>query len=298
MIDRGYICLNRGALHHEFFRRKEHSEFEAWVWLLTEAAWKPRTRRVGDFIVDLQRGQLVASVRHLSTIWRWSGGKVQRFIGRLKFETMIDVKNDTGISVITICNYDKYQTRGIDIDTPTDTAADTPVDTPPIHQRIQDRYTDGYNTETLKHLNNKTSKRVSRPSVDPELFEKFWPCYPRRKGGEKKAAARKKFELLVQGGLSAEMLIAAATRFAREQAEVGRINTPYVPAAIVWLNQEGWEDYAGSAHADAQPEINWESIIEFKKKTGVWSGRVGPGPGEPGCRAPAALLIKHGLIAS
>ncbi len=294
-MERGYICLNRGALHHEFFRRKEHSEFEAWVWMLTEASWKPRTRRVGDFFVELQRGQLAASVRHLATIWKWSVGKVQRFIGRLKFETMIDVQNDTGISVITICNYDKYQTGSADVDTPAGTVNDTPVDTPPIQGRVQERYTDGHNTEALKHSNSKTSKRAALPQVDAGLFESFWHAYPRRKGGEKKAAARTKFNALVQSGIDPAVLIAGAARFAGEQAEIGRVNTPYVSTAIAWLNQRVWEDYGGVIVA-AAPEINWESIIEFKKKTGIWSGRVGPEPGEPGCRAPADLLIKHGLI--
>jgi hypothetical protein len=295
MMERGYICLNRGALHHEFFRRKEHSEFEAWVWLLTEASWKPRTRRVGDFFVELQRGQLAASVRHLATIWKWSAGKVQRFIGRLKFETMIDVKNDTGISVITICNYDKYQTGAPEHDTPTDTANDTPVDTPTIQGRVQQRYTDGYNTEALKHLNNKTSKRAAKPLVDGVLFEKFWAAYPRRKGGEKKAAARKKFEALVAAGTDAEMLIAAAGGYAREQGELGKVGTPYVSMAVVWLNQECWEDYSGGGVLAVAPEINWESIIEFKKKTGVWSKWAGPEPGSIGCKAPAELLQKYGL---
>lgn len=187
-MERGYICLNRGALHHEFFRRKEHSEFEAWVWMLTEASWKPRSRRIGDFFIELQRGQLAASVRHLAAIWKWSGGKVQRFLGRLKFETMIEIDNDTGISVITICNYDKYQTGSVDTDTQTDTTRDTPVDTPPIQGRIQERYTDGYNTEALKHSNNKTSKRAAKPQVDAGLFESFWQAYgPRSAPGRLEA---------------------------------------------------------------------------------------------------------------
>jgi hypothetical protein len=292
-MEKGYICLNRGALHHEFFRRKEHSEFEAWVWLLTEASWKPRTRRIGDFVVNLKRGQLAASVRHLATIWKWSVGKVQRFVGRLKFETMIDVQNDTGISVITICNYDKYQTGAIDVDTPTDTANDTPVDTAPIHQRVQDRYTDGYNTEALKHLNNKTSKRAAKSPVDESLFEKFWASYPKRKGGEKKAAARKKFYSLIASGVDPEVLFAGAAGYAREQSELGKVNTPFVSTAIAWLNQACWEDYSGVLAV--APEINWDSIVQFKAKTGVWSKWAGPEPGAVGCRAPAELLQKYGL---
>lgn len=293
MIERGYICLNRGALHHEFFRRTEHSEFEAWVWLLTEASWKPRSRRVGDFFVELQRGQLVASVRHLATIWKWSVGKVQRFIGRLKFETMIDVRNDTGISVITICNYEKYQGGASAADTATDTANDTPVDTPTIQGRVQDRYTDGHNTETLKHLNNKTPKRAAKTPEDVSLFENFWASYPRRKGGEKKAAARKKFYALVVAGTDPSALIAGAGSYAREQRELGKVDTPFVSTAIAWLNQGCWEDYSGVLAG--APEINWEAIVKLKATIGVWSKHAGPDPGSPGCKAPAEILQKYGL---
>lgn len=294
MMEKGYICLNRGALHHEFFRRKEHSEFEAWVWMLTEASWKPRSRRIGDFFVELQRGQLAASVRHLATIWKWSVGKVQRFLGRLKYETMIDIKNDTGISVITICNYDKYQTGAPENDTPADTPNDTPMDTPPIQGRVQERYTDGHNTETIKHLNNKTSKRAAKPPMDASLFENFWAKYPRRKGGEKKAAARKKFYALIDAGTNPEVLFAGAAGYAREQRELGKVDTPFVSTAIAWLNQGCWEDYSGTALAVAE-NINWDSILQFKAKTGVWSKHAGPEPGALGCRAPAELLQKYGL---
>ena len=42
-------------------------------------------------------------------------------------------------------------------------------------------------------------------------------------------------------------------------------------------------------------DINWESILQFKAKTGVWSKHAGPEPGALGCRAPAELLQKYGL---
>jgi len=42
-------------------------------------------------------------------------------------------------------------------------------------------------------------------------------------------------------------------------------------------------------------DINWESIVQFKAKTGVWSKHAGPEPGAVGCRAPAEILQKYGL---
>lgn len=151
MSERGYICLSRGALDHEFFRRKEYSEFEAWVWLLTEASWKPRARRIGEFMVQLNRGQLVASVRHLAEVWSWSKGKVERFISRLKTETMVVTHVETGITVITICNYDKYQNSAKQNETATN------------QEPGQSRDTDGDNTEEIKTLKKEILRGADAP---------------------------------------------------------------------------------------------------------------------------------------
>jgi hypothetical protein len=105
----GYILLHRSALNHDVFRRDQHSEFEAWVWLLSEAAWKPRQQRLGEHLVDLGRGQIVASIRYLMKAWRWSQHKTERFLKRLSEEKMLATQTATGITVLTICNYDKYQ---------------------------------------------------------------------------------------------------------------------------------------------------------------------------------------------
>jgi hypothetical protein len=147
LSERGYICLDRGALNHEFFEREQYSEFEAWVWLLTEAAWKKRFRRVGDYTANLERGQLIASVRFLAEKWGWKKTKVERFLNRLKTETMIGTASGTGITIITICNYDKYQLVG---DATGTDAGQNPG-------QIRDRCgTDAGQYKEIKHLNIET----------------------------------------------------------------------------------------------------------------------------------------------
>jgi hypothetical protein len=166
--DKGYIHLDRDALGHEFFRRDSHSEFEAWVWLLSEAAWRSRQRRVGEFFVQLQRGELVASIRFLMKEWSWSQGKVDRFFSRLKDEGMIATHADTGITVITICKYSEYQGEVIEADTDSDTPVDTRSDTRADHPRIQTRTTPGYKTKTLNHSNIESLKQESAGALFPE----------------------------------------------------------------------------------------------------------------------------------
>lgn len=168
MSERGYICLDRGALNHEFFRRKEYSEFEAWVWLLTEAAWKPRDRRIGEFMVSLERGQLVASIRHLMGVWSWSKGKVERFIARLKNETMIGTRSETGISVITICNYERYQTPQKEHGT----GATPPSGTVVGQGRGQSRDTHGDNTEERNHLTTEPVGGADAPVAEKKSRRK------------------------------------------------------------------------------------------------------------------------------
>lgn len=156
MSERGYIFLSRGALEHEFFRRQEYSEFEAWVWLLTEAAWKPRSRRLGEFMVQLERGQLVASIRHMAEVWSWSKGKVERFFSRLKTETMVGTHTETGITIITICNYDRYQ------------KAQDKNGTATKSEPGQSRDTHGDNTEEVKNL----KKEIVGGAVAPDAEKK------------------------------------------------------------------------------------------------------------------------------
>jgi hypothetical protein len=91
----------------------EYSRGDAWCWLIETACFKPTKFDINGHIVTLKRGQLCASVRQMAEAWGWSRMAVGRFLTRLKTETMIVTESGTGIvtgkSVITICNYDKYQ---------------------------------------------------------------------------------------------------------------------------------------------------------------------------------------------
>ena len=36
-------------------------EREAWIWLISEAPWKPRGRRIGTLLIQTDRGQLTVA---------------------------------------------------------------------------------------------------------------------------------------------------------------------------------------------------------------------------------------------
>jgi DNA-binding transcriptional regulator YhcF (GntR family) len=131
MSERGVFAMDRGWFDHPVFADEPYTEREAWAWLIAEAAWKARTCRAGKFVVELKRGQVCASVRHLAKVWRWDRSKIERFLKRLKNRDMIETQANDGISVITICNYNKYQR----VSMPAETLSETRTETAPRQHR-------------------------------------------------------------------------------------------------------------------------------------------------------------------
>jgi hypothetical protein len=109
LSDPGYVAVHRSIWDHDVFEPAPFSEREAWLWLVSSAAWKPTKVRVGYKMIALGRGDLSFSERFLAEKWRWSKTKVHRFLALLESETMITRNLDQGLNQITICNYDKYQ---------------------------------------------------------------------------------------------------------------------------------------------------------------------------------------------
>src|SRR3546814_6958127 len=72
-----------------------------------------------DLKVELARGELCFAQRFLAEKWGWSKSRVDRFLKALAEEGMIETRSKIGAtanhaagqgqSIITICNYDKYQ---------------------------------------------------------------------------------------------------------------------------------------------------------------------------------------------
>jgi hypothetical protein len=107
---------------------KDPSPFDirsAWEDLIRRAQWEPKDslRDYGD--VKLDRGELITSILGLSRHWRWSRGKVGRFLDKLvKYDRIryrrvhladskvVSKRTHDGHSflVISICKYDEYQT--------------------------------------------------------------------------------------------------------------------------------------------------------------------------------------------
>jgi hypothetical protein len=118
MSEKGFIAIVRGILDHPLVgARKPYSALEAWLWFLLEAVWK--TQRIGfqagRYIgtLELERGQLSYSLRFIARKLGWSVKRVRAFLDRLEADGMITTQTGTGQTLITICNYNTYQTAVI-----------------------------------------------------------------------------------------------------------------------------------------------------------------------------------------
>ena len=114
MAESGTFNISRAIWNHPAFKPEPFTEREAFIWMISEAEWKPRTKRVGGFVVNLDRGQLAASLRFMADAWRWKKDRVKRFMLRCTNRDTIATATATGVFVITICNYDLYQNEPSD----------------------------------------------------------------------------------------------------------------------------------------------------------------------------------------
>jgi hypothetical protein len=122
MTDRNGFFVSRSIWTSEVFEEEDGEPFSrrlAWIWLISEAAWKDRPIRIDGKQVTIQRGQLSHSVRFLADKWNWSKSQVGRFLKELESWDMIEINSGTKQSILTICNYNEYQlTPGYSRDNP------------------------------------------------------------------------------------------------------------------------------------------------------------------------------------
>lgn len=84
----------------------------AWLWLIAHAAWKDKSVNHKGSAVKLKRGQVLAGRKFLAQKWGWSEQNVRTFLKHLKNDEMIESNQSNGhyANIITICNYEEYQT--------------------------------------------------------------------------------------------------------------------------------------------------------------------------------------------
>ena len=205
----GYVKIGRSVFGHNMFKEEPYTEREGWIWLICGASYKDDTIRIPNtsIVTEVKRGDYVASIRFLATKFKWSNSKVRRFLDRLERGKMVSTVTDTGITKITIENYDKWQF----------------FVEPPTQERTRQR------TKTDTNISNISNK----VSIYTSHFEDFWSSIPNKmkkgKGKAFKAFKKAKYELTVEE---------LALRYTAHH----KINKDFTKHPATRLNQECWLD--------------------------------------------------------
>jgi hypothetical protein len=146
LSDQGVFAVHRGIFDHPMFAPEPFTEREAWLWMLSAAAWADKRVRVGRALIDLKRGQLAFALRFLATKFQWTDSKVRRFLKRLESDAMVTVSATREATQVTICNYDQYQFGRRTGDAQTDAQTDEP----PTHPRRKEEETNNSITKIDK----------------------------------------------------------------------------------------------------------------------------------------------------
>lgn len=225
------------------FGREQFCRRAAWVWLVDHAAFREKAVPIGGKEIALKRGQLCYSLRFLAEAWGWELTRVRRFLKKLEgchaIATATATGGATAQSVITICNYDKYQAA------PCSTA--TATATPPDSQPPQ-----------IRKKGKKEEEYISA------IFEQFWQHVPRKVG---KGQARKAFNAALKK-TDIETLLAGIKAYA--DSRHGE-DPQFTKHPTTWLNGECWADDHAGGHGFEPPspeDREFDRALERAKEGG------------------------------
>ena len=232
------------------------------------AAWEDSKQLVGSRLIEIKRGQLVASISYLVSRWGINHNTVIGFLKMLQLEKMITKTSSGNISIITICNYEKHQTA--------DNLADK------LNGEISEQCTDTLNTtadnladsltdnladspaDTNKEYKNIRSNNIKKQTKSedekfPDLeaaFEVFRKAYPGTKRGYKIEFENLKKKYPKSWREIVPLLLPAIEREIKhhEDATAGGMFVPAYAHLATWINQARWTSEFPSIASNQQPQ--------------------------------------------
>ncbi|MBN9093890.1 YdaU family protein [Pandoraea pnomenusa] len=104
------------------------------------------------------------------------------------------------------------------------------------------------------HAETASSKSTDEPDED---FEQAWRAYPKREGGNSKAAALKAWRARIRDGIEPQRLIAATQAYAAEMQSSSNVGTRFVKQAATFFGpDQHFAEYAAADHGEVPQAAN------------------------------------------
>jgi hypothetical protein len=179
--------MHRGWMRSDDFKPEPFTEREAFVWSIENAAFEAHTRWFNGRKIQVERGQLVTSIRHMAAEFCWTIKRVRGFMERMgRCQKWAHLGAHTHC-IITVCNYEEYQSE-IDIEGHTQGQAEGTV-------RAQSGHSEG--TQDKKDKEGKEDKRKNPPSgergtrlPDDFVMPTEWADWAKEQGLDEMVIAR------------------------------------------------------------------------------------------------------------
>ena len=215
----GYVKIYRKITSHEMWLKEKFTRGQAWMDLLLMVNHKEKETWINGKPMMVNAGQKVTSILSLSERWKWSRCKTTSFLNSLQMQKMLTYKTTSKYTVITIVNWELYQS-----------------DKALKKQQNDNRTT----TERQQKSTNNNVKNVKndKNNIYVEQVDKIWSAYPNKKG---KAIAEKKLpELIEEHGY--ENIMRCVQRYS---SEVTGVDKKYMKHGSTFFTT-GYEDYLDS----------------------------------------------------
>lgn len=174
----------------------------------------------GNFIT-VPRGSLITGRNSLAKQFKVSPSKVWRMFDILKRGQIVDIKPNSKYSVVSICNYDKYQDLNYKIKQHTGQVANSK------------RTASEQQVNTNNNVNNVNNvKNVNKSSNSAEII---YNAYPRKVGKFKAIEAIEKS----LDKIGFQSLLYKVAKYAKSVKDK---DPKFTPHAATWFNQERWQD--------------------------------------------------------
>ena len=173
-MSQGWIKLHRQLMDDHYWLSEPFTRGQAWVDILLQTNHAPGFFRTANGRrVDVIRGQCGMSQLTMSKRWQWSRGRVKRFLNELEKDGNVIQQTVQQNSLLSVCNYNKYQ--GPDsLDGTTDSTANDTTD---------GQLTDS-KRDTNKNVKNGNNEKNGKKEYS-DLFIEFWSVYPKGRKSDK-----------------------------------------------------------------------------------------------------------------
>ena len=156
---KNYYIVQRKVVTDPLYYLEPFTKWQAFHDMFRMANWDTGEIKDGQEIIKLKRGEFCHTENHLAAKWKWSRGKIRRFLKWCEKDNRITVRKTVQISghpriVVFVVNYNKHQLPLKDSSTSNRTSNGTP------------NGTETNNNNTNNNLNNNNDEKIYEKIIE------------------------------------------------------------------------------------------------------------------------------------